>query len=949
LETINMSIQATTRRSRIPLAVISAVFIAISVNFARAGETWTQNSFEDFRKGTFLDAGSNAYVSAKGRIQIISRWDLNNDGKLDVIMPAGHGQTEKEDTYLYLNNGGDIDARLLTRVPANGSMDGLVRDFNKDGLNDLAVCNGDNGIHQRTNTYVYYGTKDGFTASKRVELPSHDNRAIAAGDFDGDGLLDLAIASRYQGGTLQKPDPREISVVYWNSPDGFKPDARTEFSFNNRGAETVWAGDLDGNGKDDLIMVADKIYIYYGRHNSGRNLSKPVEIPGGASSVAVGDFNKDGVKDLVLCGISEIRVLLGNKVGFATDRPIILKGDTARKVAVADFDGDGLDDIAVANYGSGNDAAKSYVYYSDGKDFTSRQRLELPTFGAVAVSAGDINGDGKPELVVSNQRINYYHALQSAVFWNENGTFSFAKRTQLDTQGTTSNCIGDVNNDGKPDVVFFNLEGYYRDGPAYTRVYWGDGTRNYTPLRAFDIIPTHYVTGIGHADLDDDGDVELIINQGRYLNGMPYDHAVPTIICWNGPDGLSVRSNLTLDNPSGGGTRVLDFNRDGYLDLLLGGSVTMDRGPNKGKPSMPIFLGSATGFHHTDKMYVPLPQLTAMRAALAMDLNKDGFIDLAAQLAAGKIRIWWGGAEGYSEAHETEIDLGRADELMYINAADLNKDGWLDMILPCRQIGHDSQVTSFVYFGSADGFSNSHRIEVAANGPYDLAVADFDKDGWLDMFMNSYKGNETRNLPSYIYWGRATGFATRPRTEIPTYACSGAEAADFDGDGWLDLYCANHRKDGFTDRPGPHRHQTDSMIYWGGPKGFSTEQRLLIPSYGPHPLNIRDVGNSYDRGLYEDYFSAPHQVPAGRAPAKIDWTAETPFGTSVKFQVRLADSRDALEKAKWIGASNSDEWFTTSGSTISSTRGEWIQYRARLVTPNGGGTPYLTSVSIEFK
>jgi hypothetical protein len=147
--------------------------------------------------------------------------------------------------------------------------------------------------------------------------------------------------------------------------------------------------------------------------------------------------------------------------------------------------------------------------------------------------------------------------------------------------------------------------------------------------------------------------------------------------------------------------------------------------------------------------------------------------------------------------------------------------------------------------------------------------------------MNSYKGNETRNKPSYIYWGSPEGFDKRPRTEIPTYACSGVECADFDGDGWIDLYCANHRKDGFTDKPGPHRHQTDSMIYWGGPKGFSVENRLLIPSYGPHPLNIRDVGNSYDRGLYEDYFSAPHEISSGQTPAAIRWKAETPLKTAV--------------------------------------------------------------------
>src|SRR6185295_3094273 len=101
----------------------------------------------------------------------------------------------------------------------------------------------------------------------------------------------------------------------------------SEFSFNNRGAETVCAGDLDGDGKDDLIMVADKIYIYYGKDYAGRSLSTRVEIPGGASSIAIGDFNKDGMKDLVLCGSSEIQILVGKKDGFATEKPIVLKGD----------------------------------------------------------------------------------------------------------------------------------------------------------------------------------------------------------------------------------------------------------------------------------------------------------------------------------------------------------------------------------------------------------------------------------------------------------------------------------------------------------------------------------------------------------------------------------------------------------------------------------------------
>ena len=139
------------------------------------------------------------------------------------------------------------------------------------------------------------------------------------------------------------------------------------------------------------------------------------------------------------------------------------------------------------------------------------------------------------------------------------------------------------------------------------------------------------------------------------------------------------------------------------------------------------------------------------------------------------------------------------------------------------------------------------------------------------------------------------------------------------------------------------------MIYWGGPEGPMPGNITEIMSRGPHGMNVRDLGNRYDRGLYEDYISSAHQMKRGERPVSISWKAETPFNTTVKFQIRTANSRQKLEKATWQGSAGPNSWFEKSGSKIHRTKGQWIQYRARLTTPNGGPTPYLSSVSISFK
>jgi hypothetical protein len=454
----------------------------------------------------------------------------------------------------------------------------------------------------------------------------------------------------------------------------------------------------------------------------------------------------------------------------------------------------------------------------------------------------------------------------------------------------------------------------------------------------------HHIFGQGHVDLDDDGHVDLLFSQSRYIRGIGHEQN-GVILHWGGSEGFSRQSNLSMISAYGG-VHVADINKDGHLDILAGGvCIDLEDAEQHG---FPIFWGSASGFNHQSRTVLRYEK-AKMRAPLLMDLNRDSWLDIAGQVENGKVRLWWGSEEGYDDKNYTEIDLGRDDHLMYIKGADFNKDGWLDLLFPQRGPSQGTEVTSFVYYGSPSGYSNDNRIEIKCYVPYQNTIADFDKDGWLDIFLTSYGGEVSGNRPSLIYWGSEDGFNIRPRAELPTYGSSGSEAADYDGDGWLDLLIVNHRQSVFDKYPKPHRHTTNSMLYWGGPQGFSTEQRWQVEATGPSGLNLRDLGNSYDRGLYEDYVSSAYEIQAGKNAKSISWQDKTPLNTSIMLQIRTAKRKNDLSNATWHGSDGPNTWFTKNDSKIASMTGKWIQYRARLVTPNGGPTPYLTSVTIDFK
>ncbi|MBM3240936.1 T9SS type A sorting domain-containing protein [Candidatus Poribacteria bacterium] len=176
---------------------------------------------------------------------------------------------------------------------------------------------------------------------------------------------------------------------------------------------------------------------------------------------------------------------------------------------------------------------------------------------------------------------------------------------------------------------------------------------------------------------------------------------------------------------------------------------------------------------------------------------------------------------------------------------------------------------------------------------------------------------------------------------MPTIGTWGDSVADFNDDGFLDIVFNNERDDTSFD--------INSYIYWGSVSGFSSGNKTELPTHGARFGTTKDLGDAYTRQPEFVYISSADDTSACNSHFDtLSWDAQTPPGTYVQFQIRTAETQEALASASWYGPTGSDR-YTVSGTPINSIHsgGRWVQYRVFLGT-NYINTPTLDSVTITF-
>ena len=564
------------------------------------------------------------------------------------------------------------------------------------------------------------------------------------------------------------------------------------------GMQLAAVADFNGDGKQDLVLTdSSRVRTLFGRSRGDFSEGPTITLPLAMSVLAdVGDFNGDGKPDLIVSqGFwpSEVDVYpnlgsgtFGSPLATAIGGLYGFFGDY-----IGDVNNDGRSDLVVAGQNTmGQFTVQSFLAGSDG-------RLAAPVISLISQSLGsgqlrDVNGDGKLDLVTAAP------GTSTVVWLAGKGDGSFAAPV-ASTVGAAVNklLLADFNGDGKLDLAALGA-----DGNVALRS--GNGTGSFSGTGSLTGNPS--ARSIARGDVNGDGKLDLLVGWDRVYSGMgPYVPGGVSLFAGNGDGSFQTARALSVAPlPGSGELRLGDFDSDGRTDLLV---------TSYSDSTLAVLYGRSGGGFLEDAQLPSAP--TALASA---DLNGDGKADwVAVSVSANKLYVLLGNGDGTSGAARA-YDTDRGPSAVAL--AEITGDGKTDLLIS----NYDAATVSLLP-GNGDGSFQPQRVFNVGSGANALTTVDLNGDGRLDVITANYEASTVSVLIN------AGGGSFNPAKSYATGAGPAALAAgDFNVDGRPDVVTAN--ADGST------------VSYLQGSAaspGVLNSARSLTTGKGPSAILARDI------------------------------------------------------------------------------------------------------------
>ena len=611
--------------------------------------------------------------------------DFKGDGRLDIVTAS---EFSSNTISVLLGNGDGTFQPAVSYAAGTNPIAVWTGDFNGDGKLDILTVNGDSSVS------VLLGNGNGTFQSPLVtNFVSNDPKALTVGDFNGDGKLDLAMP-------VSVPQVGDCAlVVMLGKGDATFAPAGAASAGPTPIPDSIQAADTNGDGKLDLVAVAAvgvSVTVFLG--NGDGSFQTALNSPTGISSafLALADFNGDGIPDVVLSGSSGLAVLLGK--GDGTFGLAILPTSTSDgALFTGDLNGDGKADIVAVDI-------SGIVTVLLGNGDGTFQQPTTTLIQGTSLALGDFNGDGKPDAVSIGLNPSGTSPVDivSVSLGKGDGTFLLGTEIHVpcgcfDARGAQSILVGDLNGDGKSDLV------YLQTFPAFGYVVatlLGNGDGTFGTPSTFGMNGNLFASAnVAAGDFNNDGKLDLAITAGH-------------VGVFLGKGDGTFQPEVDYGGQNAVFVAVADFNGDGKADV-----VTADGTAN----TVSVLLGNGDG---TFGFANSFPMSNPANSLVVGDFNNDGKPDVAVATGSSVAVLLGNGDGTLGTAVQYNTGAGGTN----VAAGDLNQDGNLDLVVSNSSANYVS-----VLLGKGDGtFSAPVNINVGSS-PTWIAITDFNLDGKKDI------------------------------------------------------------------------------------------------------------------------------------------------------------------------------------------------------------------------